>query len=114
MNFKQKVANLKEKAAQKGRNAMCWISDNKDIAVPIITATLITAGKVFSVARDIARSNRVRRLERNQNSRVWDPVSGHFWYLKRPLYREEQLWFEQQLEKGVSRGRLLEDLGVLK
>lgn len=117
-NFKETVKTkaraAKEKVKWKAVDAVHWAADNKEVVVPILTIGVAVTGKALSIGKEIARGNRVKRLERMQDNRVWDPVSGHFWQLKRKLDRNEQLYLEREIQKGRNRGNILNELGVLR
>ena len=113
-NVKAKAAAAKETVKQKAIDGLEWVCDNKEISVALIGVGGVVLGKAFSVGKEIARGSRVRRLERMQDNRVWDPSTGHFWQLKRKLDRNEQLYLEREIARGRQRGKILSELGVLK
>lgn len=113
-NAKAKATAAKETVKQKAVDGLEWVCDNKEITVALIGVGGVVLGKAFSVGKELARGNRVRRLERMQDNRVWDPSTGHFWQLKRRLDRNEQLYLERELARGRTRGKILSELGVLK
>ena len=109
--FKRKVKNAAQEAKIKAKAAVEICRQNKEATIAV--ASILIPGTIELCKMGQKRSAR-RDKKRDDDLRVWDPVEGHHWYLRRKLSNSEFLEMERRVRNGEARGQILEQMGVLR
>lgn len=102
-----KKAERKKKWEARKNKALEWWDENKQyvvIAVPIIGGVAKKAINVYSQHQKV----------KAQELRLWDPVLGQHWQLRRKLTNNERMLIERYKGNGISIGEILFRMKVLK
>jgi hypothetical protein len=75
------------------------------------TAAITTFGVALKA---ILRNVNLRKEERSKNLRVWDPVLGIYWGLRKEMSQNQQLEFESRRKAGETCGAILQSMKLLK
>ena len=108
---KEKIEKAKEKAGRVKYALGEWARENPDQAASAIGTAVFGGGAMlYSMASRKAKKNK----EFNEREcRQWDPVTGQYYYTKRPLSSREKLELSRRMRKGESKGDILYDMDVL-
>lgn len=109
--FKRKVKHAAEEAKLKVKAFYEVCSQNKEATLAV--ASILIPGTIEVVKMGQKRKAR-KDKKRDDDLRVWDPVEGHHWYLRRKLTNSEFLEMERRVRNGEDRGQVLYDMGVLR
>lgn len=78
------------------------------------SAAVAVGGAVIKNVSSAARYHRDAKLEKDRKSRIWNPRTGSYIPLRRPMTIKEQIYYEHQVELGRPRIDVLYELGLLK
>ena len=83
---------------------------------PVETLAFGTAAiTTFGVGlKAILRNVNLRKEERLKDLRVWDPVLGIYWGLRKKMSQNQQLEFESRRKAGETCGSILQSMKLLK
>ena len=107
IDWKEKWENAKQKAS----DFMETCKQNKETVIAVASVVIPGAIEIGKMAV----KNRDKREENDRRKRaMWDPVEGHWWYLRRELTSSEYLEVERRVRDGEARGEVLDDMGLLR
>lgn len=106
--FSARLKNLGQKIKQKGQDAADWVRLHPEET----QAALIIGISALGVAVDAKRKAQKRIPDTEK--RVWDPVMGFYWELRRPMSNNEKRYFNHAVAAGCARGSVLEKMHLLK
>lgn len=109
--FKRKAKRTVEEARIKAAAFVETCRQNKEATIAV--ASILIPGAIELVKMGQKSSAR-KDKKKDEDLRIWDPVEGHHWYLRRPLTNSEFLEMEARVRNGEARGRVLEQMGVLR
>ena len=109
--FKRKVEHAAEETKVKAQAFVEICRQNKEATIAV--ASILIPGAIEVVKMGQKREAR-KDKKRDDDLRVWDPVEGHHWYLRRKLTNSEFLEMEHRVRNGEPRGQVLEQMGVLR
>ena len=109
--FKRKVKNGVKEAKIKAAAFVEVCRENKEATIAVMS---ILVPGVIELAKMGQKHTTKRDKKKDENLRIWDPVEGHYWHLRRPLTNSEFLMMERLVRDGTPRGQVLEDMGVLR
>ena len=111
MTIKERVAQAKEVATEKTKQAISWCRDNPELALGIAT-TIVAGGKIL--VKQYNRDNGLRRQEEIKTKFYYDRSYGHYWPLKRKLTTREYMEIDRRKDSGEKLRDILDDMRVLK
>ena len=106
----EKIDAIKQKVKDKTDKFKNFVSRNKAIIIgsaPFAIALLSELNKAAN------RRERIRE-DRRKDSRIYDPMIGDYWELRRPLTNNERMMYQERVRHGESRGVILDDMDALK
>lgn len=106
-----KKAERKRKVEDFKRRAKDWWDDNKGYVLIFGPAAL---GFGANAAKAIGKHHNLKMEERNKDLRVYDTSLGHYWELKRKLSNRDWTYINNERDRGVSLGKILDEMRVLK
>lgn len=82
---------------------------------PAETAAIFTTfvGAIGIVAKTIEKHANIRKEERLKDLRVWDPVLGIYWQLRKKMSQNQQLEFESRRKSGEPSGSILRSMRLI-
>ena len=105
--FKRKVKSGFDTVVSKGKAAVNWGIEHKEVVIPVAIAG---SGAVKKMA-----SARAAHLEDvSRQTRFYNPRTGTYAYAKRIPKKKEMLEIESRYAKGESYRAILDDMGLLK
>lgn len=110
--FKEKFLAWKASISVKIKGIWNWIKCNPFSAFMYIIYGCTAASAVIGVGGQVNKFMKENR-KLPEDRRVWDPVHGFYWPLKRPMTTQEKLEFEDLVKQGYDRGTALEKMGLL-
>ena len=107
IDVKQIWNDTKEKACQVWEKC----KENKEA---VIAVTSVAVPGIIEIAKMIIKGAEKKEDNDRRKKAMWDPVEGHWWYLRRPLTNNEYLEVEHRVRNGEARGEVLYEMGVLR
>lgn len=104
---KRKTRNACSKVAFAAKKTVKWASENPDLAMSVIGASLFFTQKAWRIGETVMDN-------RHQNSRIYDHSLGMYWDLKHPLTANERVTIERRRKSGENYGQILSDMKLLK
>ena len=108
---REKLKNKRDKAFNtaktKGNAILDWMVEN-----PMKTSILVAILSKFGVS--IYREAKYRRVERDRQTREYDPSMGFYYDLRRPLTNKEKLELSRRHNNGEPIGDILASFKVLR
>lgn len=82
---------------------------------PAETAAIFTTfvGAVGVIAKAVGKQANIRKEERLKDLRVWDPVLGIQWQLRKKMSQDQQLEFETRRKSGEACGSILRSMRLI-
>lgn len=112
---KEKLSSGWEKAKETGKKTLTWVKENKELVVPAATAIVALGGEVYKTHN---RRMRIKNDRDERNSRIYDPHTGRYHYLKRPMKSSEEREFNRRIkmldETGETYYDILDDMHLLE
>lgn len=109
--LKRKVSAPFKTVGKEAKKAFEWGKEHPAEAI-MITTTVV--GGIYKGARLITRNREIRHDEFVRNCRHYDRKHDQWVTATRKLTNDEMAYMERKYEEGVSKRRVLEDLGLLK
>lgn len=106
-----KKAERREKFNRWKQNAKDWWTDNKQVIILVGPGVLAAGAKIASV---IGKRYNLHVEERQKDLRVYDTSLGHYWELKRKLNNNDWTYINNERDRGISLGKILDNMKVLK
>lgn len=106
----EKIDAIRQKVKDKTDKFKNFVVRNRAIIIgsaPFAIAILSELNKAAN------RRERIRE-DRRKDSRIYDPMIGDYWELRKPLSNNERLMYQERVRRGESRGSILEDMNLLK
>lgn len=91
----------------KSKEVLNWVKDHPREAILIVS---IAMGVIGGMAKTVQKAEE----RHDMRTRVWDPVNGVYHHTKHEMTTKQKLEFEDRVSKGEQRGKVLEDMGVLR
>ena len=109
-SFKDRISDGWKNTKQKVANGWRWAMNNK----ADIGAAILAAGAVIKLGKEagLIKTQQQRVVETRQ-AKVYDPHTGVYYYLRRPLTNAEKFELEERSRAGEGYGRILSDMDVL-
>lgn len=109
-SFKDKIHDGWDTTKKKIAGGWRWAMDNK----ADIGAAILAAGAVIKLGKEagLIKTQQQRTIETRQ-AKVYDPHTGVYYYLRRPLTNAEKFELEERSRQGEGYGRILSDMDVL-
>ncbi|MBQ9003744.1 MAG: hypothetical protein IJ087_18010 [Eggerthellaceae bacterium] len=107
INAKRKVIAVRDEIAAVTRRTVEWATENPDLAMSVIGATIFFTNKAWKIGNAVADT-------RHQNSKIYDHSLGMYWELRHPLTTNERIAIERRRKSGESYGQILSDMRLLK
>ena len=108
---KEKLDKAKEKATKVKYALGIWARENPDQAASAI-GTAVFGGGAMLISIASRRAKKKADFDERE-CRQWDPVTGQYYYTKRPLSSREKLELSRRMRNGESKGDILYDMDVL-
>ena len=106
----EKIDAIKQKVKDKTDKFKNFVSRNKAI---IIGSAPFAIALISELNKAANRRERIRE-DRRKDSRIYDPMIGDYWELRRPLTNNERMMYQERVRHGESRGVILDDMDALK
>lgn len=107
INAKRKIIAVRDEIAAVTRRTVEWATENPDLAISAIGATVFFANKAWKIGNAVCETHR-------QNSKIYDHSLGMYWELRHPLTTNERIAIERRRKSGESYGQILSDMRLLK
>jgi len=111
---KAKVAQKWEDFKAKGRNFVGWCADHPTETAAGITAIGACAAGTAKLVSKIDKKIDIQREDYRRKTEKYDPVTGSWLKLKRPLTNSEQIELAERRQNGESSTIILASMGLLK
>lgn len=108
---KQKREEFKEKVKSKCKDAIKWVSENKEIAIVIIP---IAVKGITSLGKTMVKRSIQNKEEELKTMYYYDHSAGCYYHLRRELTNREKLEVDRRRSNGERLGYILDDMRVLK
>lgn len=106
-----KIKKAKEVAGKLKEAVKTWAKENPEEAAGLVCSSVFISGGAIVKAIDKARKDKEEYKDRE--CRQWDPVTGQYYYTKRPMTMNEKLELDRRMQNGERKGIVLKDMGVL-
>lgn len=107
---KQKVEDIKSSA----RNVIGWCADHPGETIAGITALGACATGAAKLVGRVDRKLDDHREEKRRKLEKYDPVTGSWVMLKRPMTNQQQVELAERRQAGESTTVILSSMGLLK
>lgn len=110
-SWKEKLETLKWRAEQKKREVKKFCKEHPEAAFFGAT-TLVGAGSFVGkkMINGVGKKREFKLLE----CKHYDNRTAQYWFSKRPLKTSEKLMMEKMYNEGMSKGEILQHMGLLK
>ena len=119
--FKGKILEIKRGIANKWngfkrgvRDGIDWAKENTGEAAVLITAGATALAGAGKIAKSVDRKLDERRETKRRDTEKYDPVTGSWLKLKRPMTAREQVELAERRQNGESTTVVLSSMGILK
>lgn len=119
--FKGKILEIKRGIANKWngfkrgvRDGIDWAKENPGEAAVLITAGATALAGAGKIAKSVDRKLDERRETKRRDTEKYDPVTGSWLKLKRPMTAREQVELAERRQNGESTTVVLSSMGILK
>lgn len=109
--FKEKFDAFKWNVKQKAIDIRDWCADHKEITVAAITIGLPA---LYKTTKTVVHHADVKHDDYIRDHRTYDPSTGDYLYLKKPLRNDQKVELAERMAAGESKTIALSEMGVLK
>ena len=102
--FKDKMGRLKDAICQ-------WAKENPDEAAGLVCSAVFVGGG--AVVKGISDKKKEKEEYEERECRQWDPVTGQYYYIKRPMKSKEKLELDRRMANGEKKGQILHDMRLI-
>ena len=97
----------KAKFKKVARNVGAWVYTHQSLL-------MVTIPVIGCVANNLFQTHRINMENAMKQCNEWDPKTGHYWAIKRPLKVKEALELEARYRNGENKGDILNSMRLLK
>lgn len=102
--FKDKMGRIKDAVK-------IWAKENPEEAAGLVcSAVFVGGGAVVSAAQ---KKKKEMDEFNERETRQYDPVSGQYYYIKRPMKSREKLELDRRMAEGERKGAILNDMKLI-
>ena len=102
--FKDKMGRLKDAVKR-------WADENPSEAAGLVCSVVFVGGG--TAVKAISAKKKEKEEFEERECRQWDPVTGQYYYIKRPMKSREKLELDRRMEAGERKGEILRDMRLL-
>lgn len=106
---KEKWRDFKGRCKQKWEDFKWWVYDHRQLVAAVLSVLIPVA---VSGAKEIHKERRKDADMREKQTRIYDPVQGQYFFLKKPLNKTQKLEFERRKTNGEPTGKILTSMGI--
>ena len=114
-SMKSKISEKAKKAKEglgKAKEAVkAWAKENPEEAAGLLCSAIFVGGG--AVVKAAGKAKKDKEEYKDRECRQWDPVTGQYYYTKRPLKMDEKLELDRRMQNGERKGMVLKDMGVM-
>lgn len=108
---KDKYLAFRDKLGRVKDAVKIWAKENPDEAAGLVcSAVFVGGGAVVSAAQ---KKRKEKEEIEERECRQWDPVSGQYYYIKRPMKDREKLELDRRMAAGERKGAILHDMRLI-
>jgi len=112
---KKKLTNTWRQTKKTAKVVWDVCKENKEVMAALVTATVTVGSAAY---RGHEKKVEYDRKKKERSCRIYDPHTGRYLYLKRPMTKKEQREFnarEKEMEQtGETYFDILDDMGILE
>ena len=95
-----------------GKKAVCtFVKENPNEAASVACSLgFLACGTAYGA---VQKHRKEKQEYIDRETRQYDPVSGQYYYTKRPLKNKEKLELDRRMAQGERKGAILDDMRLL-
>lgn len=102
--FRDKMGKVKDAMKE-------FAKENPDEAAGLVCSAIFIGGG--ALAKGISDKRKEKAEYTDRECRQYDPVTGQYYYIKRPMKSREKLELDRRMEAGERKGQVLADMRLL-
>jgi hypothetical protein len=114
LEIKRKVKNKWNRFKDGVKDGIDWAKENPGEAAVIITAGATALAGAGKIAKNVDRRISEHRETNRRLTEKYDPVTGSWLKIKRPMTAREQVELAERRQNGESTTVILSSMGILK
>ena len=91
-----------------------WAYENPaDAAAAILGGITLVGGGAMKVASDASKKRKKKQEWLEEECRQWDPRTGTYLYIKKPMTNNQKLALSQRMKAGEQKAEILRDMKLI-